>query len=194
MKTVKVTRNTGNFTYSGTFNISDAVEAALLEQGIVRILQSGVLGGWEKSIAYPGKGVKRPEGFTRTDIEFNDANAEALKKAVMGAEIEIGRNEKDEPVMEDLGAESVDVTVYDGPAKAEPKYARAKEQLRLYLFEPDGKTPRTLKAGGVRTAETFAASRGIAAPTAADYTEDADFLASVTAWIKEQDAAKAAME
>ena len=52
---------------------------------IVRIIQGGVLGGWEKGIAYPGKGVKRPEGFSRSDIEFNEANASALKSAIMGA-------------------------------------------------------------------------------------------------------------
>lgn len=185
MKEIKFSKTTGNFKYDVTANVSDAVLDRLIEEGMVRCIQGAPLGGWEKSIAYPGKDAKRPVGFTRTDIPFNEENAAKLAQVLKGLEVSIGENEKGEDLMEDLGITDVVVTEYAGPEKAEPKYKAEKDLLNTYLFEADGKTERMLKSGGPRTAASFAESRGIAAPTE-PWAEDTAFLQAVKVWQKAQ--------
>jgi len=194
---IKFTKNTGNFSYAITANLNveteDKLALYLLENGIVRELQGGILGAWEKSLAYPGKGVKRPEKneagekWSRFDIAYNEENAEALRKALLGAEIKIGEDESEETI--DLGIEAVEISEYTGAEKSEPKYKAEKDLLLTYLFEADGKTARNLKSGEPRTAESFAVSRGLTVPTE-PWAEDTKFLAEVKAWSKAQAAAQ----
>lgn len=186
---VKFNKNTGNFSYQVTAEVSDDLLNYYVTNGIVREIQGAPLGGWEKDIAYPGKGVKRPKEFTRTDIPFNDDNAEKLRKALMGLEVVTGKNEKDEPIKADAGITEVIVTEYTGPETKEPKFKAEKELMRTYLFEADGSTPRLLKSGGQRSAASFAESRGLTVPTE-PWDEDTDFLAEVKAWQKAQAAAQ----
>lgn len=190
MSQVTITRNTGKFLYTAKFDLSAAVVQAILERGCVSELQSGgAISGWEKSVAYPGKDAKRPKGFERSSIEFNEANAEALRKAIMSAEVKVGENEKEESIFEDMGATEVTVTEYTGAPGVEPKYKAEKDLLKTYLFEADGTTLRMLKNGEARTAATFAENRGIAAPTE-PWDEDATFLAAVKVWQKAQNASQ----
>ena len=187
MSQVTITRTTGNFKYTATFDLTDDVTKAILERGCVSELQSGgAISGWEKSIAYPGD-AKRPKKFERSSIEFNAENAEALRKAILGNEVIVGENDKGENIVADMGATTVTVEEYSGAAAPEPKFKRAKDQVSMYLAAAGG----VLKSGEPRTASTYAENRGIAAPTE-PWQEDATFLAAVTAYLKAKDAEEAA--
>lgn len=191
---VTIKRNTGNFLYEAEFDLADEVVQAILERGCVSELQSGgAISGWEKAIAYPGKDAKRPKGFERNSIPFNEENANKLKQAIMGNEVVVGENEKGETLKVDMGAVNVTVTEYTGAPGVEPKFKAEKELIKLYLFEADGTTVRKLKSGEDRTAASFAASRGIELPTE-PWDEDTTFLGAVKAWEKAQAAARAAAQ
>lgn len=180
----------GNGKYSAEVELSEAAEAAIKEQGVLRVLQGAPSGAAEKELAYPGKGVQRPKGFSRSDIPFNDAFITAFTNAYENAEIEIGRNDKGEAIKEKLGIKVLSFEEYTGAEKAEPKYKAAKDLLKVYLFLEDGTTPKKLASGGERTATSFAESRGIAAPTE-PWEEDTDFLKAVNDWQKAELAKKA---
>lgn len=192
MKTVLLKGITiGNFQYDATVELTDTVMEAVLQQGVLRLLQGAPSGAWEKAVAYPGDKAKRPETngagekWSRKDIAFSPEAASKLASIYKGVEVEVGRNEKDEKVMEDLGLNEIIVTEYSGPEASVPKYKAEKDLLNLYLFEADGKTAKTLKTGEPRTAAAFAENRGIAAPTE-PWAEDTEFLANVKAWAKAQ--------
>lgn len=179
----------GNGKYSAETELSDALLAVMAEQGVLRILQGAPSGAAEKELAYPGKGTKRPEGFKRTDIPFGPDFVRAFSNSYESAKVEVGRNEKDEPIYEPLGIKILDFEEYTGAAAVEPKYKAEKDLLKTYLFEADGTTGRKLKSGEPRTAESFAASRGLAAPTE-PWDEDTDFLKAVKEWQKQQAASQ----
>lgn len=173
MSQVTITRTTGNFKYTATFELSEAVAKAILERGCVSELQSGgAISGWEKAIAYPGD-QKRPKGFERSSIPFNAANADALKRAIMGNEVVIGTNEKDEPIKEDMGAIEVLVEEYTGAEAATPKYAAERKFVKDYLAANGGK----LRSGEPRTVESFAANPARSLPAPAVGPADEDGLA-----------------
>lgn len=179
----------GNGKYSAEVDLTDELLAVIAEQGVLRVLQGAPSGAAEKELAYPGKGVQRPKGFSRSDIEFNDKFITAFTNAYEGAEIEIGRNEKGEAIKEKLGVKILNFEEYTGAEKAEPKYKAEKDLLRTYLFLPDGETARTLKSGAPRSAASFAESRGIPAPTE-PWDEDTEFLKAVKEWQKQQAASQ----
>jgi len=181
-KQIEVSSSFGNIAYTARLDVSEAVEAALLKQGALRILQGKVSGQAEKELAgYE----KRPAGYKRTDIPWSEANGQVLAKHYKGVEVEIGENEKGESIMEDLGVTEVIVSEYVPTAGNEPRYKYEKEVLKLYLFEEDGKTPRKLKTGEDRSAASYAESRGLAAPTE-PWEEDQEFLKEVKAFLKRQ--------
>lgn len=191
MKTIELKDITiGNFQYDATVEVTPEQEKVLLEQGALRLFQGQPSGKWEKEMAYPGKDAKRPEKFTRKDIPFSQTGADTLVKVLSDVKIEIGRNEKDEKILEDLAIDISNVREYTGAVAAEPKYKAEKDLLNLYLFEADGKTAKLMKDGTTpRSAATFAESRGLAAPTE-PWDEDTEFLASVKAWYKAQAASQ----
>jgi len=181
-KQIEVSSSFGNIAYTARLDVSEAVEAALLKQGALRILQGKVSGQAEKELAGYDK---RPAGYKRTDIPWSEANGQVLAKHYKGVEVEIGENEKGESIMEDLGVTEVIVSEYVPTAGAEPKYAFEKGVLRQYLFEEDGKTERKLKTGEPRSAASYAESRGLVAPTE-PWEEDTEFLKAVKFFLKAQ--------
>lgn len=196
METIKIDGVTiGNLKYSCLLDVEDDVLQEIKYQGALRVLQGAPSGAWEKSMAYPGDGVKRPEKFKRTDIPFSDEAALALEEFYSKAQVEVGRDEKDNPIKKPLGKFRDFVAVeYTGAAAPEPKYAAAKALLRAYLFLADGVTsiklgPTHPQAGAPRSAATFAESRGLAAPTE-PWDEDTEFLKAVTEWQKAENAKK----
>lgn len=194
---VEVTNNTGRYAYTASFDLSEEQQQAVLREGITRLLQGGTLGKWEKAVAYPGDKQKRPEKnaegekWSRKDIPFTPQGVEQMKNLFDKVSVELGRNEKDEAIVSTLSLAGFSAEEYDGAEKAQPKYKAEKDLLALYLFEADGKTPRTLKSGEPRSIESFCASRGIEEPEDSEaYAEDTAFLARVKEWQKQQAASQ----
>lgn len=185
-KIIEVASSFGNIAYTARLEVSETVEAALLKQGALRILQGKVSGQAEKELA---RYEKRPAGFKRTEIPWSEENGAILAKYYKGVKVEIGENEKEEAIMEKLGVFEVIVSEYVPLAGAAPVFKFEKDTLRLYLFEEDGKTERKLKDGSPRTAAAYAENRGLPLPTE-PWEEDVEFLKAVRAYMKAADAAK----
>lgn len=98
----------GNYKWLATAEVSESLVAALVPLGALQIGQRGPSTSAEKAMAgYE----KRPKGFNRTSIPFDSDKAEILAKNLRSMKVEIGRNEKDEPIYETLTA-SVTVEEY----------------------------------------------------------------------------------
>lgn len=193
----------GNFQYDAMFELDEAQTAEVTRQGVLRLLQGKPSGDWEKSILkrmFPDAkkrdeikvkddetGELRP--FRRTDIPFSDEDAKALAKAYEGVEFTIGENEKGEAIKSTLSGTVSNVRLYEGGTTAAPKFAREKQFVNGYLAANGGK----LASGEARTAESFAANRGIAAPTE-PWDEDTEFLGNVKTWLTEYLAKQAQSE
>lgn len=195
MKEVNLKDQTiGNFQYDAIFELDEAQEAEILRQGVLRLLQGKPSGDWEKGILkrmFP-EAKKRDEvkvkddetgemrAFRRTDIPFSDADGAALAKSYESVEFAIGENEKGETIKSALSGTVSNVRVYEGGSAALPKFAREKAFVNGYLAANGGK----LASGESRNAASFAANRGITAPTE-PWEEDTEFLGNVKAWLTE---------
>lgn len=121
--------NLGNFTVALEAEADGVVLAKLQSLGLLYLGQrnSGVdkiLGGFEKK----GDKQVRKVGWKRTDIPFTVELAKALSESFELME-----------VLENVPIESrVVVTEYDGPDKAEPKFAREKKKFAEKESTPAG--------------------------------------------------------
>lgn len=184
----------GNFQYDAVVELDEAQEAELKRQGVLRVFQGKPSGDWERKILermFPNAkkradikvkdeetGEMRP--FRRTDIPFSEADAKALADAYESVEITLGENDKGEAIKSALDVAISNVRVYEGSQAAAPKFAREKAHINGYLAANGGK----LATGEPRTAASFAANRGIPAPTE-PWEEDTEFLTNAKAWLTE---------
>lgn len=91
----------GNFKWSAESEVSDELVSVLAPLGALQIGQRSPSTAAEKEMAgYE----KRPKGFNRSTIPFSPEGAETLAKHLREMKVEIGRNEKDEPVYATLKA------------------------------------------------------------------------------------------
>lgn len=98
----------GNYRWDAIADISDELVAVLAPLGALQIGQRSPSTAAEKEMAgYE----KRPKGFNRNTISFSEVGAETLAKHLKTMRVEIGRNEKDEPVYASISAD-VTVTKY----------------------------------------------------------------------------------
>lgn len=109
----------GNFQWTATGEISDELVAILLPFAITQILQRSPSSNAEKAMAgYE----KRPEGFKRDSIPFNEDNSLKLTEALEAADVEVGEGKDAKTIP--LGL-TVEVTEYV-PTVAESKFTEEK--------------------------------------------------------------------
>lgn len=162
----------GNYRWDATADISDDLVAVLAPLGALQIGQRSPSTAAEKVMAgYE----KRPKGFNRNTIPFSPEGAETLKKNLSAMRVEIGRNEKDEPV---YGTINADVTVQ----KYEPTEADVKMPDERAAYA------RNAKAGKLDAlAEKVEYDGEVGDGTAEN--APVEFLRAIRAWSKAQVAA-----
>lgn len=174
---------TGQYQFGLVVEPNEKVQAAVLELGYKVAIQSALM-EWERQMAYPtkdGKKQKRPADLKRKDIPFTKEGADLLAKLVGLVKVDVAGDDAKEAELVDAGI--MDVTapeLYEGITYT-PKYGEQKQYVAWYLFQEDGKTPKTLASGGPRTLESFATNRGLTPPTE-PWEEDTDFLGAVKQW------------
>ncbi len=112
--------NLGNFTVSLETEATPEIDQSLRNLGLLYLGQrvskvDRILGGFKKE----GEKFVRKAGWKRTDTDYTPDLAASLAEAFASLEVSEG------VVLECLS----EVTRYDGPAKAEPKYAREKKKF-----------------------------------------------------------------
>jgi hypothetical protein len=162
----------GNYRWDAEANVSDELVSVLAPLGALQIGQRSPSTAAEKEMAgYE----KRPKGFNRNTIPFSEAGASTLAKHLKTMRVEVGRNEKDEPV---YGTISADVTVTEYvPTEADVKMP---DERAAYA--------RNAKAG---TLNALAEKVGFDGEVGDGTAENApvEFLRAIRAWSKAQVAA-----
>lgn len=162
----------GNYRWDATADVTDDLVSVLAPLGALQIGQRSPSTAAEKEMAgYE----KRPKGFNRNTIAFSPEGAETLAKHLRTMRVEIGRNEKDEPVYANIYAD-VTVTKYV-PTEADVKMS---DERAAYA--------RNAKAD---TLEKLAEKVGFDGEVGDGTAENApvDFLRAIRAWSKAQVAA-----
>lgn len=169
MQTIKYGSVFGNFKWNAEASVSDELINALLPLGALQIAQRSPSTAAEKAIA---KYEKRPKGFNRNTIPFSPEGADILAKNLREMRVEIGRNEKDEPVYATLKA-TVSVEKYE-PAEADVKMP---DERAAYA--------RNAKAG---TLDKLAAKVGFDGESGDGTAENApvEFLRAIKQWSRDQ--------
>lgn len=100
----------GNFKWQAEADVDAALVPVLAGLGALQIGQRTPSSNAEKVLAGYDK---RPEKFRRDSIPFSEDAADVLAEHLSSMKVEIGRNEKDEPVYANITAEVV-VGRYEG--------------------------------------------------------------------------------
>jgi hypothetical protein len=195
-------KNIGTIGYSITAELSEEVKAALVEQGMLRILQGPVASEYETkalALVFPLAGDKdgkysrksleaaiaagtypaftdeegKTRKFSRGDLPYSPELAAIWQQCCKGAEVEIAQDAKGDAIKADLGITDVTVLRYEGAVAAAPKYAAERKFVKDYLSANGGK----LKDGSDRTVSTFADNPARNVPQPAVGPADEDGLA-----------------
>lgn len=165
----------GNFAANVTIEPSDEVFAFFAKEGATRFLQNGILPSWEREEAtrlglWPNnaKGKpERPKGYKREMIGFSKEGSESLFKLISDATTPIG-------------GKAVSVGVVDVSVGENSDYSGTVSFLESWLAAPNKKD------GSQRSVGQFAEKIGAEVPSE-PWQENSGFLASVKAWLAEQD-------
>lgn len=127
---VQATSVFGQFRWTATGEISEPLAGVLLPFAITQVLQRSPSSNAEKAIAgYE----KRPDKFKRNSLNFNEGDAETLRKHLESAEIEVGEGDEKKTFKLPL---SVSVEQYV-PTVAESKFTEEKAILDRHEKEGD---------------------------------------------------------
>lgn len=162
----------GNYRWDATADVTDDLVSVLAPLGALQIGQRSPSTAAEKEMAgYE----KRPKGFNRNTIPFSEDGAKTLAKHLQTMRVEIGRNDKDEPVYANINAD-VAVTKYE-PSEADVKM-------------PDERAAYARRGKAGELAE-LAEKVGFEGELGDGTAENApvDFLRAIRAWSKAQVAA-----
>ena len=107
MKVITIANTFGNFDYEVSAQVTPETETALLQAGITQLFQRVPCSRIEKALAGY---AKRPDGFTRSSIEFSEENAIAFAEAAGATvSVEVGRDEKGKAIELEIPLSVVDV-------------------------------------------------------------------------------------
>lgn len=187
MTPINIESTVGNFKFKAVGEVDDTVRDILANAGALQVVQRSPVTSAEKTMAGYDK---RPAGFKRTDIPFNEANAKILTDSLSKV-IVYGPTGPDGKTPEYPVELVVEVSQHFPGEGAEPAFAEEKRFIKAYLAANGGKTT----SGESRTVDTFSENRGIETTSdAAAWEDDKEFLARVREWKRAEDAKRAAQE
>lgn len=175
---VSVVSTFGNFTYKATaLGLSESIAAALIVAGLTQTLQRSPASAAEKEIAgYE----KRPEKFSRRDdpkMAFSKESADILAKHLSKVKVEVGRNEKDEPVYEEL---ELIVEVSENTGSGGPAYATERKAIAQVAVDDPAKGTAAERVAKLAAKVGYEGdTEGVGADNAPD-----EFLAAIRAFMR----------
>lgn len=98
----------GNFKWNAEAEIDEAMMPVLCALGALQVAQRTPSSAAEKALAGYDK---RPAGFKRDSIPFSEAGASTLEECLEAMKVEVGRDDKDQPIFAVIKA-AVEVVEY----------------------------------------------------------------------------------